>query len=75
MTEASLMELAACIMRASVQVMAAVARVNCTVEGMKALNRERESKGFTEAFDEEAFFKVIDKEAIGHNAVVETLTV
>ncbi|MCK5600443.1 hypothetical protein KAR91_01135 [Candidatus Pacearchaeota archaeon] len=40
------------------------------IEGMKATNRERVSKGFTEPYDENAFNKVIDSHCIGHNDVI-----
>lgn len=48
------------------------ARVACALlrlEGMKALNLERECNGFTLAYDEAAFQGVIDEEGIHHNAV------
>jgi len=40
------------------------------IEGMKALNSEREHKGCALAYDEEAFLKVSEKYGIHHNAVL-----
>ena len=44
------------------------------MESMKALNRERVSVGFGEAYDEKAFLDLIDKYGLHHNQVVETFT-
>ena len=38
--------------------------------GMQALNMQREQQGYSMAYDDEAFFKLIDKYGIGHNAVL-----
>lgn len=40
------------------------------IEGMKALNKEREAKGYALAYGEDAFFEVPNKYGIHHNAVV-----
>ena len=40
------------------------------IESMKVTNRERVSKGNTEAYDEKAFLEVIDNYNIGYNDVV-----
>ena len=40
------------------------------IEGMKALNVYRESRGETIAYDENAFVDVPDKYGISHNAVI-----
>ena len=74
MTDAERMELAANMMMRSATVMASVMRAYATIEGMKALNREREADGKALAYDESAFLDVIDQEGIGHNSVVATLT-
>lgn len=51
------------------QVMAMTACANAVIESMKAANKERERRGQSLAYPEEAFRKVIDDEGIGHNAV------
>ena len=40
------------------------------IEGMKALNMQRQTQGYSMAYDDEAFFKVPDKYGLGHNAVM-----
>lgn len=40
------------------------------IEGMKASNTERESKGYTIAYDEDAFVRVIEKYGIHANATL-----
>jgi len=42
------------------------------IEGMKALNMQRNVLGHSMAYDDEAFFGVIDKYGISHNAVLTT---
>lgn len=39
--------------------------------GMQALNRDRDTKGLSLAYDDEAFFGLIEKYGIHHNATVE----
>lgn len=43
------------------------------MEAMKAANAERESQGYSLAYDEEAFLALIDRYAIHHNAVLTQL--
>lgn len=40
------------------------------IEGMKALNAEREHHGYALGYDEDAFLKVIEKYGIHHNATI-----
>ena len=40
------------------------------LEAMKAANVEQESQGLALAYGEEAFFGLIDKWCVGHNAVI-----
>lgn len=40
------------------------------IEGMKALNKEREAQGAALAYSDDAFLKVPDKYGIHHNAVI-----
>lgn len=41
--------------------------------GMQALNKQREAQGLSMAYDDEAFFALIDKYGIGHNTALTTL--
>lgn len=41
------------------------------IESMKALNTERESHGYALAYDEGAFFEVIDRYGLHHNALMD----
>ena len=41
--------------------------------GMQALNMQRERQGYSMAYDDEAFFKLIEKYGIHHNAVLGSL--
>jgi hypothetical protein len=41
------------------------------MEGMKALNLERDRRGHSLAYTEEDFLKVIEKYGIHHNAVMK----
>ena len=40
------------------------------IEGMKALNTERDQRGHTLAYDEAAFLEIPNKYGIHHNAVL-----
>ncbi len=51
--------------------MAQVVCAQAEIEGMKAMNRERESQGYALAYDKEAFFNVPNKYGIHHNAVLD----
>ena len=73
MNEAQTMELAAETMRRVAMVQAAVARANIQLVGMQATNAERASNGMAPAYDEEAFFSVINEEGLSPNSVVATL--
>ena len=44
------------------------------IEGMKALNTERESKGYALAYDEAAFLEILNKYGIHHNAVLTAVS-
>lgn len=54
----------------AVYVMASAARALLRMEAMKAANHERIDKGYALAYDEEAFFRVIDEECISSNAII-----
>ena len=41
------------------------------IEGMKAMNTERERNGYALAYDEAAFFAIVDKFGLGHNTLME----
>lgn len=56
---------------AYVQAMTACALIE--MEGMKAKNQSRSDRGFSQAYDEEAFAAVIVKYGIHHNGVVTML--
>ena len=43
------------------------------MEGMKALNAERDRRGHTPGYNEAAFAALIDRYSLGWNAVVTTL--
>lgn len=42
--------------------------------GMQAMNMQREQQGYSMAYDDEAFFKLIEKYGIHHNAAITTIT-
>jgi len=46
---------------------------NAAIEGMKAENSERLSKGYSIAYDDEAFCKVPAEYGLEHNQVIEYL--
>ncbi len=43
------------------------------IEGMKALNADRDRRGETQGYTEESFYAVVDQFGLGHNAVINTL--
>lgn len=50
-------------------IMAQAVACQCEMEGMKALNRERESKGLSLAYDEQAFIDLPGRYGLHHNQV------
>lgn len=61
--------------QAIVYVQSQVACALIEMEGMRALNTERESHGYSIAYDEEAFLELPKKYGINHAAVIKTLSV
>lgn len=41
--------------------------------GMVALNEQRKAQGYSMAYDDSAFFNLIDKYGIGHNSALTAL--
>jgi len=51
-------------------VFAAAVRVSAQIESMKAENQHREMQGYSQAYGEEAFLEVFNREGITHNAIL-----
>jgi hypothetical protein len=60
-------------MKGVAMVMAASARAHARIEGMKAVNAERDRQGEVVAYPEQCFLDVIEGEGIGINTVVNML--
>ncbi len=73
MTDAQVMERAAYLMKAVVEVNAAVARAMCKLEGMKAENAVCAIMDETPIYKDKDFAAIIDAEALGYNNVVMLL--
>jgi hypothetical protein len=49
---------------------AASVRVYAMIEAMKAENESRKDRGLAQAYNEDAFLEVINREGITHNAIL-----
>jgi len=60
-------------MRQVALVLSQVAVLNARIEGMKAINVGRQTHGYSLAYEEDAFEKVIQESGLEYNDVLTTL--
>ena len=73
MSDARSLEFHAVQMGRVAEILAAVARANARIEGMKATNKQRERMGESLGYVEQSFLGVIDAEGIGENQILDRL--